>query len=55
MAEYLTPAEVAAKLNVSEVSVRRWVKDGKIPGRKFGGRVRIPADFDTASETAHSK
>lgn len=46
MSDYFTPAEVAAKLGVSEVSVRRYVKSGKIPGFKVGGSIRIPRNFE---------
>jgi excisionase family DNA binding protein len=45
MSNYLTPARVASDLDVTEHSVRRWVKEGKLPGFKIGGRIRISADY----------
>lgn len=46
MPEYFTPAEVAKKLGTTEVSVRRWITQGKLPGFKIGGRVFIPKNFE---------
>ena len=41
----LTVAEVAARLNISEKSVRRRIKDGTIRKVQLGGRlVRIASD-----------
>ena len=47
MQQYLNPAEVAARFNVTEQTVRRWVKNGQLPGTKIGGTLRIPADFES--------
>ena len=41
---YLTPQEVADLLKVTEQTVRRWVREGKIPATKFGQTIRIPSD-----------
>jgi excisionase family DNA binding protein len=38
---WFTVREVAARLNVSERSVRRWVKCGFLPAHRFGRAVRI--------------
>ena len=39
----LSPSEVAHRLNVSEESVRRWIRNGKLPATKIGDRlIRIP-------------
>ncbi len=36
---WLTVAEIAARLKVHEQTVRRWLRDGKLVGRNFGGRM----------------
>ena len=36
---WLTVAEIVEKLQVHEQTVRRWLRDGKLPGRNFGGRT----------------
>lgn len=44
----LTPAEVADKLGIGPLTVVRWLRAGKLPGRKFGRkfwRVR-PDDLE---------
>ncbi len=39
----LTVAEAAAAAGVSERTMRRWIRDGRLAGcYKVGGRVRIP-------------
>jgi excisionase family DNA binding protein len=39
----LTVAQAAAAVGVSERTMRRWIRDGRIDGcYKVGGRVRIP-------------
>lgn len=35
-------AETARLLGVSERTIRRWLKEGRLAGYKVGGRVRIP-------------
>jgi excisionase family DNA binding protein len=35
-------AETARLLGVSERTVRRWLRDGRLTGYRVGGRVRIP-------------
>jgi excisionase family DNA binding protein len=44
MERYLTVPEVAAQLSVTEETVRRWLRDGRLEGvllsRKAGWRIR---------------
>jgi excisionase family DNA binding protein len=44
----LTPEEVAKQLGLAPVTVVRWMRAGKLPGRKFGRKVwRVrAADLD---------
>ena len=43
--DYRTPAQVAALLGVTDETVRRWAKAGRIPSMVTpSGRLRIPAD-----------
>lgn len=54
----LTVKEVAEAISVSEWAVRKWVREGKVPGaRKFGNSIRIPESFllgGTAEENAEA-
>ncbi len=44
---FLTVAQVAERLQVSERSVRRWIAADTLPVRRFGRCVRIdPNDLD---------
>ncbi|MGH2913544.1 MAG: helix-turn-helix domain-containing protein [Solirubrobacteraceae bacterium] len=36
--EYLTPAQVAEELQVTDVTVRRWIAGGELRARKAGPR-----------------
>lgn len=46
--DYYTVKEVAELLQVTDDSVWNWLKAGKIPGYRFGGRWRInKAEFET--------
>ncbi len=36
--EYLSPAQVAQELQVSTVTVRRWIASGELPAAKAGPR-----------------
>jgi excisionase family DNA binding protein len=38
----LTPREAAARLDVSDDTVRRWMKSGQLDGVRVGGRLRVP-------------
>ncbi len=39
----MTVAQVAAACGVTERTVRRWLKEGRLAGVRVGGRVRIDA------------
>ena len=39
--DFLTPKEVASRLKVSERTVRRWIGERKLAGRRFGRQLRI--------------
>ena len=39
--EFLTNAEVAERLKLSERTVRRWIESGDLKAHKIGGCVRI--------------
>jgi excisionase family DNA binding protein len=36
--EYLTAAQAAKKLQLDPRTVRRWLNEGKLPGRRLGGK-----------------
>jgi excisionase family DNA binding protein len=38
----MTVAEVATACGVTERTVRRWLRDGRLPALRVGGRIRIP-------------
>jgi excisionase family DNA binding protein len=45
---FVAIADVAARLDVCERTVRRWIKAGALPVHRIGGLVRISeADFAT--------
>jgi excisionase family DNA binding protein len=37
----VTVAEAASRLNVSEVTIRRHVRSGKLPYKRFGRSIRV--------------
>ena len=39
--ELLTPRQVADELGVTARTVQRWIADGRLPGVRVGGRIRI--------------
>jgi excisionase family DNA binding protein len=39
--EYLTAAQAAKKLQLDPRTVRRWLNEGKLPGRRLGDTWRI--------------
>ncbi len=44
---YLSVAEIARQLNISEDTVRRWIKSGKLEALELGGQYRIhPQDYE---------
>src|SRR5437016_6208129 len=38
---YLTVHEVAMRLRVSDLTVRRWIWSGRLPAERFGRLVRV--------------
>jgi acetyl-CoA synthetase len=42
MDSFLTPEETAQVLKVQVATVRRWLRDGTLQGRKLGRVWRIP-------------
>jgi len=44
LSEKLTPQEVAEAFKVSKRTVYKWLRNGEIPGRKFGGVWRTDPD-----------
>lgn len=40
--EYYTPEEAANKLKLARRTVYRWLREGRIKGRKMGQLWRIP-------------
>lgn len=47
MDEYLTTEEIAQTLKVNIVTVRRWIKSGRLPATFLAKEYRIKrADFD---------
>lgn len=49
--EYLTTRQVADLLKLSEITVRRWCHEGRLPAVKLGRAYRIRrADFDRLFE-----
>ncbi len=41
MRDELTPREVARELGVTVRTVQRWIANGRLPGTRVGGRVRV--------------
>ncbi len=42
--EFLTVKEASRVLRVSENTIRAWLKEGKLPGVRFGRVFRIPKE-----------
>lgn len=38
---FMTTAEAAAKLHIKQATVRLWLGQGRLKGRRFGGRWRV--------------
>lgn len=38
----MTVSQVATVCGVTERTVRRWLRDGRLPALRVGGRIRIP-------------
>ena len=52
MSPLATPNQLARKLNISRVTVRRLVRRGKLPHVRVGGQVRF--DLDEVMESLKS-
>ena len=50
----LTPEEIATWLSVSQDSVYRWIKQGKLPAIRLGRLYRVPEDKVLAMISAGS-
>ena len=50
---YMTTREVADAVGVTIHTVRNWLKEGKIKGKKFGGRWLV--DVETLEEVLGKK
>jgi excisionase family DNA binding protein len=54
--EFLTVAEVAQTLRLSQATIRKWLDDGRLPHVRIGRRVRIVrADLDRFMELGYSR
>lgn len=52
--EFLTVADVAAKLKLNQQTVRNWIDAGKLPALHVGRRVRITrSDFDSFLQASY--
>ena len=49
----MTPRQAAALLAVSDGTVRRWLAEGRLPGVRVGGRLRVePEALETFVRSA---
>ncbi len=39
--EYLTIKDIAQQLKMDEKTIRRWIKDKKLPAIELGGKYRV--------------
>lgn len=39
--KYLTTKQIAEELQVSQITVRRWIDNGLLKGHKFGRNFRV--------------
>jgi len=44
MGEFYTPQQFASAAKTTPHTVRRWLREGRIEGRRFEGRWRIPIE-----------
>lgn len=44
MDEFFTPQQFAIEAHTTPHTVRRWLREGRIVGRRFEGRWRIPKE-----------
>ena len=53
---YVTAKEVAQHLNITEKTVYKWAREGKIPSRRFGRTVKFSIeDIDEGKENANGE
>ncbi len=45
----LTPAQAAEKMGVSDRQICNWIKDGRLPGKKYGKRTIRILESDLAA------
>lgn len=48
--QYVTQSEFARRMNISYMTVRRWIKEGRIKTVIVAGKVRIPIEELKAKE-----
>jgi acetyl-CoA/propionyl-CoA carboxylase biotin carboxyl carrier protein len=54
MDDALSPREVAERLGVTTRTVQRWIRQGRLPARRVGARVRVSRSaLETVSREAH--
>ena len=42
---YICPKQAAINTGMSAETIRRWLRNGKIPGKKVAGTWLVPEDF----------
>lgn len=47
---YVCPKVAAMEVNVNAETIRRWLREGKIPGKKIAGTWFVPEDFVERAE-----
>jgi len=56
MDEYLTTEEIATSLKVNIVTVRRWIKSGKLPASFLSKEYRVKkADLEKFIKEGHER
>ena len=54
MATYYTLDEAAGLLKVHPQTLRRWIREGRMPARRFGKQYRVrPEDIELAAESVN--
>jgi len=54
--EFLTVADIAGRLRLTEQTVRNWIDEGKLPAFRIGRRLRIArSDFDRLVDGGYSR
>jgi len=56
MEEYLTTEEIASSLKVNIVTVRRWIKSGRLPATFLAKEYRVKkSDFERFINEGHKR